>query len=435
MQYKLRLTMNYKLPNILFDLLIIKLPLILFFVLTTCTNKNPVLININDETIALESFKGNYSIFLKHTLRKDNLKNRYMQANSLIDEKLITDYALSDSKNYENSINPKLEKIKKQLLLNEYYETMIKQNIKTDDDLLRKIFLWSKTTILVRHLFAKSNNDIQKIKLRLESGELWEKIADETFQDKNLKANGGYLGMINIGEMDPAFEVAAFALKDGEISEPVRTSYGYSIIQVLGREYNPIITEDNFQHELAFLQNHALSLLSYPALDRHTKKLIRGLNINFNDKILKQLWDYIELGQKERRLNQPAQTLVTFGNKRQWSIQQCLSKIETLSIRQKNNINSEKRLELTIKGLIIRMHLLQRAIELGLNETDNFKKEINQVKTHFLIQSVLSDKLSSLKNIKLNRQKYFNFISDLKIKSTIEIDTILLKTFTMASDG
>ena len=430
--------MHYKLPNILFDLLIIKLPLtmiILVLVLTSCANDNPALISINDETIDLENFKENYSIFLKHTLRKDNLKNRYMQANSLIDEKLITDYALSDSINYENSINPKLEKIKKQLLLNGYYETIIKRNIKSNDDLLRKIFVWSKTTIQARHLFAKSKNDIQKIKLRLESGELWEKIADETFQDKKLKANGGNLGMINIGEMDPAFEVAAFALKDGEISEPVKTSYGYSIIQVLGREYDPIITEDNFQHELAFLQNHALSLLSYPALDRHTKKLIQELNINFNDNTLKQLWDYIQLEQKERLLAQPAQTLVTFGDKKQWSIQQCLSKIETLSIRQKNNISSEKRLRLTIKGLIIRMHLLQRATELGLSKTDNFKKEFNQVKSHFLIQAVLSDKLSNLKNVELSRQKYFNFISGLKKQSTIEIDTILLKTFTLTSDG
>ena len=163
--------------------------------------------------------------------------------------------------------------------------------------------------------------------------------------------------------------------------------------------------------------------------------MIRELNINFNDNTLKQLWDHIQLGQKERLLAQPAQTLVTFGNKKQWSIQQCLSKIETLSIRQKNNISSEKRLGLTIKGLIIRMHLLQKAIELGLSKTDNFKKEFNQVKSHFLIQSVLSDRLSNLKNIKLSRQKYFNFISGLKKQSTIEIDTILLKTFTMASDG
>jgi len=430
--------MHYKLPNILFDLLILKLPLamiILVLLLTSCTNNNPVLISINDETIELKSFKETYFIFLKHTLRKDNLKNRYMQANSLIDEKLITDYALSDSINYENSINPKLEKIKKQLLLNGYYETIIKQNIKPNDDLLRKIFVWSKTTIQARHLFAKTNSDIEKIKLRLESGELWEKIADETFQDKKLKANGGSLGMINIGEMDPAFEVAAFALKDGEISEPVKTSYGYSIIQVLGREYDPIITEDNFQHELAFLQNHALSLLSYPALDRHTKKLIQELNINFNDNNLKQLWEYIQLEQKEKLLAQPAKTLVTFGDKKQWSIQQCLSKIETLSIRQKNNISSEKRLGLTIKGLIIRMHLLQRATELGLSKTDNFKKEFNQVKSHFLIQAVLSDKLSNLKNVELSRQKYFKFISGLKKQSTLKIDTILLKTFTMASNG
>ena len=106
-QYKLRLIMPDKLPNILRDLLIIKLPLtmiIFVLALTSCTNNNPVLISINEENIDLNSFKKNYALFLKHTLRSDNLKNRYLQANTVIDEKLITQYALSKPKKYVESI-------------------------------------------------------------------------------------------------------------------------------------------------------------------------------------------------------------------------------------------------------------------------------------------------------------------------------------------
>ena len=436
-QYKLRLIMPDKLPNILRDLLIIKLPLtmiIFVLALTSCTNNNPVLISINEENIDLNSFKKNYALFLKHTLRSDNLKNRYLQANTVIDEKLITQYALSKPKKYMESIHHKFEIVKKQLLLNGYYETIIKQKIKPEDYFLRKLFVWSKTTIQARHLFAKTNEEIQKINLRLESGESWEKIASETFQDKTLKSNGGNLGMINIGDMDPAFEVAAFPLKDGEISDPVKTAYGYSIIQVLGRAYEPLITEDNFQHELAFLNAHAMSLLSYPALDSHTKKLISELNIRFANNVLSRLWEHIKYSKQELLLSTPNEKLVTFGNDISWSVQECLSGISELSIRQKNNISSKKRMRLTIKGLIARNSFLEKSIILKIDETDHFKKELDRAKSHLLIQSVLSDKLSNKKNKELKRKEYFNFISGLRKQSIIEIDTVLIKEFIMPSD-
>ena len=153
---------------------------------------------VNEEKVTLNSFKDNYSQFLRHSLRKDNLKNRYLQANTLIDERLITHFAHSNSKDYDDIIEPKLKKIEKQLLLNGYYITIIKNNIKAENDFLRRLFVWSKTRIQARHLFAKSEKDIQKIKLRLESGDQWEAIASEIFQDKQLRSNGGNLGMIEI---------------------------------------------------------------------------------------------------------------------------------------------------------------------------------------------------------------------------------------------
>ena len=240
--------------------------------------------------------------------------------------------------------------------------------------------------------------------------------------------------MIKIGDMDPAFEVAAFSMKDREISEPVKTSYGYSIIQVLGREYEPIITEDNFQHELAFLSAHAVSLLSYPALDDHTKTLVSELNIIFNDNAVGRLWNQIQDPSKEFSLSNPNQRLVTFDNRKKWSLQECLSKIEKLSERQIKNISSEKRLRLTIKGLIVRTHLLEKSIQLRINETDDFKKEFNRAKSHILVQSVLSDILPMKKNKKLNRKEYFNFISNLKKQSIINLDTVLIKEFVMPAN-
>ena len=59
--------------------------------------------------------------------------------------------------------------------------------------------------------------------------------------------NGGRLGYFTFGDMDPAYEDAAFSLSDGEISSPIKTKYGYSIIQVLDRWIQPLISENEFQ--------------------------------------------------------------------------------------------------------------------------------------------------------------------------------------------
>ena len=426
--------MHNKLPNIIPNLLIIKLVttlLIFMLALPSCTNNDPVLIMVNEEKVTLNSFKDNYSQFLRHSLRKDNLKNRYLQANTLIDERLITHFAHLNSKDYDDIIEPKLKKIEKQLLLNGYYKTIIKNNIKPESDFLRKLFVWYKTRIQARHLFAKSEKDIQKIKLRLESGDQWEAIASEIFQDKQLRSNGGNLGMIEIGDMDPAFEVAAFSLKDGEISGPVQTENGYSIIQVLGRDYDPIITEKDFQHELTFLKNHAISLLSYPALDKHTKKIISDLGFVFDDIILNQFWRQFQILKEEAKMSDLDKILVSFGNNRNWDVKMCLTKMEDLSARQMNNIYTKERLKLTIKGLIVRTFLLEKSIQLKIHESENFKDEFNRAKTHLLIQTVLSNELPMKKNREQNRVEYFNFISDLKKHSTVNLDTALIKEFTM----
>jgi parvulin-like peptidyl-prolyl isomerase len=64
------------------------------------------------------------------------------------------------------------------------------------------------------------------------SGADFGKIAAETSDDTASKVDGGNLGAFQRGMMVPEFEKAAFALQIGEISDPIKTDYGYHIIKV-----------------------------------------------------------------------------------------------------------------------------------------------------------------------------------------------------------
>jgi len=68
------------------------------------------------------------------------------------------------------------------------------------------------------------------------SGRDFAGLAKQFSEDPGSAAQGGYLGPFQRGMMVPEFEEAAFAMKAGEISNLVRTDYGYHIIKVLRRE-------------------------------------------------------------------------------------------------------------------------------------------------------------------------------------------------------
>jgi peptidyl-prolyl cis-trans isomerase SurA len=73
-----------------------------------------------------------------------------------------------------------------------------------------------------------------EIRQQIEAGGDFAKFA-RTYSQDGSASQGGELGWISPGETVPEFERAMNNLKDGEVSEPIRTEYGYHLIQVLGR--------------------------------------------------------------------------------------------------------------------------------------------------------------------------------------------------------
>jgi peptidyl-prolyl cis-trans isomerase C len=72
----------------------------------------------------------------------------------------------------------------------------------------------------------------QEIHKRLVAGEDFAKVAKAESDDTGSGANGGSLGSFTKGRMVPAFEQAAFSQAVGQISEPVKTQFGFHIIKV-----------------------------------------------------------------------------------------------------------------------------------------------------------------------------------------------------------
>ncbi len=84
--------------------------------------------------------------------------------------------------------------------------------------------------IKARHILVKNEHEAQDLQKSLAGGKTFEQLA----KDHSLcpsSAEGGDLGEFGKGMMVKSFEDAAFALNVGDVSGPVRTQFGYHLIQ------------------------------------------------------------------------------------------------------------------------------------------------------------------------------------------------------------
>ncbi len=92
------------------------------------------------------------------------------------------------------------------------------------------------------HILVKTKDEAQKVKARLDKGEDFAKVAKEVSQDTATKDKGGDLGFVNYNDSgyDAQFMAGAKALKEGAISNPVQSSFGYHIIKCIKKQEYPV---------------------------------------------------------------------------------------------------------------------------------------------------------------------------------------------------
>ena len=83
------------------------------------------------------------------------------------------------------------------------------------------------------HILVQKQSEAIAILDQIKNGEKFGKLARELSSDTGSAKRDGYLGFFGRGKMVKEFETAAFNLQVGQISEPIKTQYGYHIIKRL----------------------------------------------------------------------------------------------------------------------------------------------------------------------------------------------------------
>ncbi len=138
----------------------------------------------------------------------------------------------------------KLAYARDKALLDEYLDREVKKAVtpeaarKLYDDTVKGIA--PEAEVRARHILVENEDEAKAVKARLTKGEDFAKVAAEVSKDPGSKGDGGDLGFFTKDRMVEAFAEAAFKLEAGQISDPVKSQFGWHVIKVEEKRTKPI---------------------------------------------------------------------------------------------------------------------------------------------------------------------------------------------------
>ena len=165
---------------------------------------------------------------------------------------------LDGTADYAPRINYARNKVLMELLLNDVTKTSA-----TEAE-MKKIYdaeiakLTPEDEVRARHILVKTVEEANDILAKLKAGADFEKLARELSIDPSAKTNGGDLEYFTKGQMVAEFSEAAFKLKKGELSEPVKSQFGFHIIKIEDRRTKPLPKFEEVKEQIsAFVSRRA----------------------------------------------------------------------------------------------------------------------------------------------------------------------------------
>ncbi len=214
------------------------------------TNSNPsfaqddkVVAKVNGNTITEADMRfANAEIGAQLGDIPENVKRRAL-AEYLIDNALFAEAAIAAKIAADPAFEEQMQYVRRRLLREQYFEKQLKGAISEAD--AKKIYdqrvaqLKSEDEVAARHILVDTEEKAKEILAKIKAGGDFAALAKENSTDTGSKEQGGFLGYFGRGQMVPEFEKAAFTMIKGQVSEPVKTNFGWHIIKLEDRRRKP----------------------------------------------------------------------------------------------------------------------------------------------------------------------------------------------------
>jgi peptidyl-prolyl cis-trans isomerase C len=265
---------------------------LMLIIILACAKKEEtkVVARIGDKVITLEEFEKEVESlpdFYKPLLLDPKAKREFLE--KLIDREILLLEARKAGVYEREDVRRKIEECEKGVILDAFLSQILREKDEVTEEEAKRYYdehkeeFFMNESIRVRHIVVRTLEEAKEIKKRLEQGEDFVELAKRYSISPSGKW-GGDLGYIQRGQVGKEFEKAAFSLKrPGEISDIVKTTFGYHIIRLEDRKPPRQLSFEEVRDKII---QKLKEQKKQKALEDYLKKVKKQYKIVINEKLL-----------------------------------------------------------------------------------------------------------------------------------------------------
>lgn len=387
---------------------------------------------VDTHKITYQQFYNRYTDYLVFTGVNDNIVLRKTILNNMINEIILSNYDNNTKIDNDPEYQKEIQWAKNEVILAYLKDQEIYYKISATEGELREAFKKSNIKLEVRHLYAPTEQAANNLYELLKMGVSFDSLAKQVFTDSLLRNNGGYLGYVSWGSTDPNFEEAAYSLNVGEISKPVKTAQGYSIIKLENKITNPIMTEYDYLNMKPKLER-AIKIDKKGPYEREYLAEIFGKNIiKFDDNAVNDILGKLHglnLSEKELKNNIANYKMfcVEYNGKKytEEEIKHILFVTPSYNLKK---LNTSESVKTAILALLMQKKLLEIAYQKGYDKDITVTEKIKQLANNIFLNYKRNEILNTIPVTDSELYDFYNKnIEYLKNENEINVQEIILK--------
>lgn len=193
------------------------------------------LANVNGVSITTELFERRMSVLTRERQGDfSSLEIKEELLDGLITEEILDQEGRRLKLDKTKAVVERIDELTTQLVIREFVNNIVRTKI--TPDAMKQFFGKVQADfrqVHAKHILVRTEEEAKAAKKKLDDGADFSALAKEISKDQGSASKGGDLGFFMEVQMVKPFSEAAFSMKKDEISAPVKSDFGYHIIQVV----------------------------------------------------------------------------------------------------------------------------------------------------------------------------------------------------------
>ncbi|OGF05401.1 MAG: hypothetical protein A2509_03475 [Candidatus Edwardsbacteria bacterium RIFOXYD12_FULL_50_11] len=362
--------------------------------LTSCSSRNKTIASVGGSKITLGEFQDAYKPPMIPGDSAAVLAGKQELLNRMVDQKLMVNEAVARGMDKDPKLVQDLEELKKNILLQELYRDEILKRAQPSDSDVKKFYERLGKEAKASHILVKTEEEAKEVAQALKGGGDFAQLAGSKSVDRGSAQRGGDLGWFGWGKMVEEFQAAAFSMKPGQTSKPIKTAFGFHIIRLDSLREVPL---QPFEEMKDRIKQQISSTRPRELANKYITKLRDGANIKIKGDIIQALAAKQAPGQPLPALPQASpeelkKTVITY-NGGSWTVQTLYDNVNRY-MRGALDLNQADRLKEQVEGLIVSDLLLARAKSKGIEQNPKVKDQLSRTRDNMLAEAYYREDVS-----------------------------------------